>query len=841
MSLSLTNFNRPGKIAWRWPLTIGLPVSSGIEQDIMQELQGYKYISRFTNINESLRKASEVNMLLFPEGSEAAFNMLSKNNWKTDLIVIAEPDESKIKEDDPWLIKIKELLGKTKSSGLFVVKKDDQFGAWLNEIIVNLSHNQDFPKAIGTVSNKGIFYYDKKLEKETTLDHTIKCMVSELEKSFKPAGTEFVFNTNRTGNKLFTPKTLAEWLKNQSPNFQYNFESEEATDIAEIFTELDRHYKGGPFALGKKSTSRSIKPADSGDSPTNAIPVNNTDKETAPETAAETGDTDTGVSVMKPRFLQAKIADAETVQMQEADTYLLPDHDYLLRVRIGEDDKNWKQATGGEIEEKEIFGNKESQEELIELVFQPLDGKSQADQKRIKLPRYGNSNMAMFQFRTGIEGVFTGLIEAYHNSTLLQRISLRARVRKEDGNKKDDVIALDLIYSSGKSIAPLHNGPEFERHCSVRTDEEGKTSLSEVYKSEYIGLSFSGPLDDLMEEIRAMLQKAIMNIDLYPENIKDENNTGLLRTLAIKGNKLFVQHLGKRKLDGPLQIVTNKAGFTPLDFVYEDGVPALNAQLCDHAVEALEEGKCRGCFDKTQSQAPFICPFGFWGIKEIIERSFESKEPINNDYLVKKSQPTEERITLNILDQTQHAYSKRVDAVSADSSGLVKALFKTSPVEDWDEWKTLAQKNNPDSMLLIVHVEKNDTVNEDQVEIGDKHFLLQNFFDTAYIKPLPEKRSPFMIVLGCKVNDTDKPGFDISNKLMQEGAAIVISNFTKISGRRAASMAVELVKYLRELGKEGMTTGQAILETRRYLLSKGIMTGLSLVAYGDAKWKIKTS
>ena len=101
----------------RWPLTIG--ASCFIRHRAgynARELRGYKYISRFTNINESLRKASEVNMLLFPEGSEAAFNMLSKNNWKTD------PDCNcrtgwKQKEDDPWLIKIKELLVKQKSSG----------------------------------------------------------------------------------------------------------------------------------------------------------------------------------------------------------------------------------------------------------------------------------------------------------------------------------------------------------------------------------------------------------------------------------------------------------------------------------------------------------------------------------------------------------------------------------------------------------------------------------------------------------------------------------------------------------------------------------------------------
>lgn len=841
MPVSLTNFNRPGTIAWRWPFTIGLPVSSGQQQDLQEEFQDYKYISRFTNINESLRKTAEVNMLLFSEGTEAAFNLLSKNNWKTDLIVIAEPDDDKIKEDDPWLIKIKDLLGKTKSSGLFVVKKDNHLGAWLNEVIVNLSHNQDFPKAIGTVSNEGIFYYDKKLEQQTTLDHTIKCMVGELEKSFKPADTEFTFNTNRTGNKSFTPNTLADWLKNQSRHFQYNSESQEATDIAEIFTELDKHYKGGPFALGKKGSSRSMKPVNPGDTAEAAPPVDKMDEMAAPETAGESGDTGSEPPANKPRFLQAKIADAETVQMEEAGNYLLPDHDYLLRVRIGETDKDWKQATGGEIDDKDIFENEESKEELIELVFQPLDGKSQAEQKRIKLPRYGNSNMAMFQFRTGIEGIFTGLIEAYHKSKLLQRISLRARVRKQDGDKKDDVIAMDLIYSSGKSITPLRDGPEFDRHYSVRTDEKGNTSLSEVNKGEYIGLSFSKTLDDLMEEIRGLLQKAIMNMDQYPENIKDDNNTGLLRTLAIKGNTLFVQHLGKRKLEGPLQIVTNRPGFAPIDFVYEDGVPALNAKLCDHAVEALQDGKCKGCFDKTQSQAPYICPFGFWGIKEIIERSFESKEPITNDYLVKKSEPTEDRKTLNILDHTQHAYSKRVDAVSPGTSGTVKALFNTNPVEDWKEWKDQVKENNPDSMLLIVHVENNDTVNEPQIEIGDNHFLLQNYFVTEYIKPLPEKRSPFMIVLGCKVNDTDKPGFDISSKLMQEGAAVVISNFTKVSGRRAASIAVELVKYLRELGKEEINIGKAILKTRQFLLSKGVMTGLSLIAYGDAKWKIKTA
>jgi hypothetical protein len=143
-------------------------------------------------------------------------------------------------------------------------------------------------------------------------------------------------------------------------------------------------------------------------------------------------------------------------------------------------------------------------------------------------------------------------------------------------------------------------------------------------------------------------------------------------------------------------------------------------------------------------------------------------------------------------------------------------------------------------MILVVHIEKDDDNDVDQLEIGDKQLLVQNNFDHVKIgSPSPE-HPPFMIVIGCETASVENYGFDISSQLITEGAAVVLSNFTKIRGRHAGPIVIKLVEYLKENAGKEISFGTIILKLRQYLLSKGIMVSLALVAQGDADWKLKT-
>ena len=74
---------------------------------------------------------------------------------------------------------------------------------------------------------------------------------------------------------------------------------------------------------------------------------------------------------------------------------------------------------------------------------------------------------------------------------------------------------------------------------------------------------------------------------------------------------------------------------------------------------------------------------------------------------------------------------------------------------------------------------------------------------------------------------------------MNYGAAIVISNFTKIRGRHAGPIVMKLLEFLKAHEEKEFTLGEIVLKLRQYLLAKGIMVGFSLTTLGDADWKIK--
>ena len=98
---------------------------------------------------------------------------------------------------------------------------------------------------------------------------------------------------------------------------------------------------------------------------------------------------------------------------------------------------------------------------------------------------------------------------------------------------------------------------------------------------------------------------------------------------------------------------------------------------------------------------------------------------------------------------------------------------------------------------------------------------------------------PFIVIIGCETSNIKIAGFDISSHFINEGAAIVVSNFTKVRGRQAKDIVIKLSEFIHQNGKKEILFGEIMLKLRQYLLSQGMIAGLSLVAHGDADWKIK--
>ena len=345
-------------------------------------------------------------------------------------------------------------------------------------------------------------------------------------------------------------------------------------------------------------------------------------------------------------------------------------------------------------------------------------------------------------------------------------------------------------------------------------------------------------------DIKKVLETGIINNKAT--SLSDKENTDILYALASQGSIFYEQYFKEIKTSDPIQVISKRRDYIPLEFVYTFPAPGLNASICKKAKTALQKGKCEGCCKKDKDWETTFCPLGFWGLSRPVERHAYKEEQKNTtklDYAV-TAEPTTGRTLLKVLESTQFAESdkagngnpgllKKVD--DAIRGGSAKAAIKAS---DWSDWRTKVAKKIPESLVLIVHQEK-DRRAGDCIEIG-KDLLPITQFKNDYLKASGDNQAPFVVLIGCEVAKVEAAAFDAGNLLTGRGAAIVLSNFTKIRGKQAGEIVIKLVDLLKKLGKKETTFGEITLRLRQMLLAEGMIAGLTLLAYGDADWKIKT-
>lgn len=879
MAFTYKHYNSKAATSWQWPLLIGIMPDS---EDLLPVLkQGY-WTFEFTSIRVLNESTGQLNILFFPKGVLNARTNLEAMSVKTDVVLILQDGMDTLRpEHEPgFMHDIAFIRERVQPSAVIVVSPALELGRWFHEVIIRFSHNNNVIQAVRTDISGGYFEYDPKVEEETRVSDVLNGIINALRLSRDRPGPHIPVSNPLVPPGDYTAGALYEALSGLPKNLPYDHESGTATAIASMRRQLQgtgaeryfhEHVKQpaksegyGDAAPEKGATGTQagdrefnygtpyppvgeIKGFPAGDkyesmpefSPATPPPAASPqERPPLPETPpAPPG---------SPRFLQAKIHTTANFLSGEVTDYLYPDTLYKLEVRIGLPEGTW-QNSPIVFDTATVFRDSTAQEERIDLLFS-YDGGKTIEQAYTMLPRSGNSTPVDFLFRTGTQPAFDGVIEAYHKNKLIQKISLSIPVRKTGEDAARDGISIKLLFCSNKTLDNLGSNMEYGASVTYREGDQAGASLNGMAGNKPLSLYHSQALSKLMVEIRDLIQKAVIKIDEHPEDLHAPKNVALLRKLAFKGNDLFVHHLKKNnKLKGPLQVISNRPEFVPLDFVYELPPPALTATLCDNAREALREGACRNCYDKTLSPAPHICPFGFWGFSQIIERScIEKADAEPGDYLI-QAEPIAGRDELDLFHHTLYAATVKIDAhtpqlIQKVKQALSQYSFKAEQAEDWTNWSRITQAHNPDSLVLLVHVEKEKETEIDQVEIGDQQFLLQNYFNSSYLMPTPSQRAPFVILIGCETADIENQGFDLSDRLLREGAAIVISNFTKIRGRHAGPIVIKLVEFFQQEKKKGevMTLGKVMLKLRQFLLSEGIMVGLALVAHGDAQWKIKT-
>ncbi len=884
MAIHENYFNAGHFLIWSWPLEVGV---YDPEDKYTADFLNFQYIPKLSKINTLPLDKGYLNLMIFPEGMEQAARVMKNQRVALGaypgVIIVLEPaisiaytDQKKIKSYQSDLKESAEEMG---LSGVFHLEYPFGPGQFLDHLLVELSHNNSLPDALKHIGAQGFYCYDKKLIKETKLSHVVTGLVKALN-AFIPDRNLYLESFLLSGENNFSGRSLAAYLKKQAPSFVYDSERGEATGIAQITESLYRELAQPIFNLGNKNFQWAMSPPpqsmpesagpeemaefeESEMSPTPAPPTHGGDHDG--ESFAESGDGDADGWVERPSsrpaappknkvkkpkktphsplYLQARLVSSATPDVA-IKNYLRPRKSYILTMRIGMPDSGWLQGAAT-FPSDVVFEHSKAVEELLLITY--TDNFSDKVQSASLMLRLGdNTGEVIFKVKTAKAGIaLEGHIAAYHQNRLIQEGVIRAGVYSE--NKLPDnyaPVAFDIVACIRKQLDNADERIPFGTSLQMDTDGADKGNFKGVSNNKPLELHYTTGLANLISEIKAEIENAVVNLDDFPEDLFAENNVNLLHFLAYKGNDLYVNFLNANPdLKGPIQLVSNREEFLPLDFVYTLPPPSEQATLCEHAKAALIEGACKNCYDKRLDPAPCFCPFGFWGFSEIIERHKKdyngSRTPADFNLL---AEPSSGRNTLNLLNTTLFAASARVEVAQPGLLQVVSHSIEqnTSVLKeavDWDQWDA-GVGDSPDSLILVVHIEKHAVLKVEQLEIGDKKFLVKNLLNRTKIIGSKSTKPPFVVIIGCEANNLSNHGFDIAAQLMNQGAAIVLSNFTKIRGRQAGPIVMRLVEFIKGFRGKEIRFGEIVLKLRQHLLSEGVMAGLSLVAYGDADWKI---
>jgi hypothetical protein len=532
----------------------------------------------------------------------------------------------------------------------------------------------------------------------------------------------------------------------------------------------------------------------------------------------------------------------------------------------------------------------ESGGHLLTVVFFEPQFMEQPALKTLFLPRSGPSAPCRFEFVVGENATAVeGRVTVLHENRVLQTGLVRGPVRTveeiefyrehperaqwrytegearpDDGGPESDErkvpAQIEFVVAGAvrRAIADLDQRSRFDaalvlNHISERPGLQGTAGN----RSGYVWLD-----DNTVQGAKADIEKALDTGDWdYAEynGLHAEGTTKLLRILALKGNRLYsfiAKHLPPAVTAAQrLQVVVAKdhARF-PVEFFYDFNPPTIDAPVCQHAEEALRNGRCsKDCLAAKQMPAPVVCPLGFWGLSRVLEwHAFTEQDalelPANvSGRLDIDSASRSDEVPLG--GPCLFGYSKQIDKADKDCIENFKTRVRTLAqppvsVESWSEWKAAVKKLDPSILMLLVHTKTNEYGTS--LEMGPPSvsaaetdsLLLTDHLTDAYVIGPKITGSPIVLLLGCTTARAKLPFDTVATAFEYRArAGIVVATSNLIYGPKAVEVAEAFLRRILEV-QDGQTFGDVTLAVRRSLLADGLAMILCITVYGDADWKL---
>lgn len=547
-----------------------------------------------------------------------------------------------------------------------------------------------------------------------------------------------------------------------------------------------------------------------------------------PSTAFESFD----VSVAPERSVQARITDDDgqppiTIASETA---------YVVNVRIADANAGWI-AADAPFDESRLPPSQIGHEITVALV-ELRDGTRAPlcapQQQTIHLPPTGASTEAKFAVRTAAAGAFAARVLVLHEARVLQTLRLRieigcapAELQLNDEN---------LIKAE---FDELDERRGFDAAIVINDHDDGTPGVT-VSTAKRISFfeppGFANAVDAISDVLTGMTSLAESDFTLDDPDVRK-----LLVTLAAQG-KLLWDDIAENAPDAlgsaaRVQVVEARRGaFLPAEFLYTSYAPDVDAEICPHGRDALATATFTPCPNATNRH--YVCPAVFWGFSRVIERRPYQELPDRREYQL--SEPYGDRRQITPLDRALVGASKRVAAADIDQGVLpaVTAAVRNGVehVPDWMAWMASIRNSSPTLLLLMPHTDEDEGIA--RLEIGDQPLRVSTI-EEDYVRQHLHEPGPVVMLLGCSTSKTTIRFHNFVSRFQSKGAALVVGTLSTIRGRHATRFVKQFLAELAKwCGQRDATFGDALLAVKRKMLLDGDPFALTVIAYGDADWRL---
>jgi hypothetical protein len=475
----------------------------------------------------------------------------------------------------------------------------------------------------------------------------------------------------------------------------------------------------------------------------------------------------------------------------------------------------------------------------IDVVFTCLGNRPEVQRGHVTLPERGDSDRFSFVLRFTRPGAVFGRLALAHGGRVLQTALVRAEVVKERPSRlgQPEIEVEEVIRTS---FGAVPEEEEFDLAVVVNRGPTGKKTASAISKTGVSLRSIDG-LQAGITELKDALTSIADDPDAFA-SITSDDSLALLFGLANAGaalHKSFELDHGIKPgffKRGRIQIISAAPdSYLPVELLYALQPPDI-PKLCKNWKKSVLAGRCESCEALGPHDEIPICLTGFWGVRYVVERHVHDPlyTGLLGDYVLQNELATG-RNEINPLESILWGLSNNV--LAQDRTALQRAFKKDFAATKVKTWKDLQEKMgplNPSMLFLLPHTERIAPLVPGS-EIGGQLDKINKI--PARVGPRREK-GYVVVLLGCDTASTDIPFQGMVPEFRRAGAAVIVTTINTILGRHAVPVAKELLRILKGGGIANRSMGDAMRDLRRRALSDGYPMVLSVVAFGDADWRI---